>query len=136
MFVGGDGQVARVYDNNVSDCRRIGILINARHNPISNVFVKNNAVKNSGMNSLTLTGVEGGVVEDNKLEGSNIRQAIFLEKRKGLELTGHLTIENNYIVNSKNGDISTNYSGYGADSNAKVTIKNTKKALVSGIEGY
>ncbi|HDU3842904.1 TPA: right-handed parallel beta-helix repeat-containing protein, partial [Klebsiella pneumoniae subsp. pneumoniae] len=134
IFVGGDGQVARVYDNNVSDCRRIGILINARHNPISNVFVKNNAVKNSGMNSLTLTGVEGGVVEDNKLEGSNIRQAIFLEKRKGLELTGHLTIENNYIVNSKNGDISTNYSGYGADSNAKVTIKNTKKALVSGIE--
>lgn len=136
IFVGGNGETARVYDNQVSDCHRLGILINARKNPIQGVYVKNNKITRSGMNSLTLTGVEGGDIEGNTLDGSTIRQAIYLEQRKGLNLSGQLNIRNNHISNSAQGDISTNYSGYGTDAKARVMIQSTKKLTVSGIEGY
>ena len=88
------------------------------------------------MNSLTLTGVESGIIADNTLSGSNMRQAIFLEKRKNLYLSGEIKIENNIITNSINGDISTNYNGYGSDAKAKVLIKSSAKNEVKGISGY
>ncbi|HDX8780250.1 TPA: right-handed parallel beta-helix repeat-containing protein [Klebsiella oxytoca] len=136
IFVGGNGETARVYDNQVTDCRRIGVLINARKNPIQLVFVKNNIIKNMGMNSLTLTGVEGGVVESNTLDGSCLRQAIYLEQRKGLALSGELIIRDNFISNSVLGDISTNYPSYGKNNKAKIMIQSTKRLAITGIEGY
>ncbi|XXD09020.1 right-handed parallel beta-helix repeat-containing protein [Klebsiella sp. R445] len=136
IFVGGNGETATVSNNDVSNCRRIGILINARKNPISKLLVKGNKVKKSGMNSLTLTGVEGGEVTGNAFDGSTLRQAIYLEKRQGLNLTGELVIKNNIIMNSVSGDVSTNYSGYGSNSKAKVLIDSSQKLKVSGVEGY
>ncbi|MDH0961523.1 hypothetical protein N5C89_01460, partial [Klebsiella michiganensis] len=61
---------------------------------------------------------------------------IYLEQRKGLALSGQLNIRDNHISNSVQGDISTNYSGYGTDTKARVMIQSTKKLSVSGIEGY
>ena len=88
------------------------------------------------MNSLTLTGVEGGAVESNTLDGSSLRQAIYLEQRKGLALSGELIIRDNFISNSALGDISTNYSGYGKNNKAKIMIQSTKRLAITGIEGY
>lgn len=136
IFVGGNGETAKISNNEVSHCHRIGILINARGRPIKNIFVKSNRVINAGMNSLTLTGVESGNVTDNTLDGSTLREAIYLEKRKGLDLSGELIIKGNIIVNSVVGDVSTNYSGYGNNSKAKVLIQSSRKLKVSGIDGY
>lgn len=136
IFVGGNGETAIVSNNDVSHCRRIGILINARGNPIKQLSVKNNKVTEAGMNSLTLTGVEGGNIIDNTLDGSTLRQAIYLERRKGLDLSGELIIKGNLISNSAMGDISTNYSGYGNNSKAKVIIQSSRKLNISGVMGY
>ncbi|HHS9478290.1 right-handed parallel beta-helix repeat-containing protein [Raoultella ornithinolytica] len=136
IFVGGNGESAKVYDNQVSHCHRIGILINARKNPIKNIIIKNNQITESGMNSITLTAVESGDVMDNTLDGSINRQAIFLEKRNGLSLSGVLNISDNNILNAKSGDIGTNYSGYTNDHKAKVSIKSSRKLVIDGISGY
>ncbi|ADW75175.1 hypothetical protein Rahaq_3584 [Rahnella aceris] len=136
IFIGGDGESARVYDNKISNCRRVGILINARLNPIKEVFVKGNMILNSGMNSLTLTGVESGAVNENNLNGSVKRPTIYLERRNGLALSGILNISDNTILNSSSGDIGTNYPGYSNTSEATVQIKSARKLDVSGIKGY
>ena len=125
-----------MYDNQISNCRRIGILINARSNPIKEVLVKGNMILNSGMNSLTLTGVESGIVNGNNLNGSVKRPTIYLERRNELALSGILNISDNTILNSSVGDIGTNYPGYSNISEATVKIKSARKLDVSGIKGY
>lgn len=136
IFVGGNGESAKVYDNQISHCRRIGILINARKSPIKSILIKDNKITESGMNAITLTAVESGEVIKNTLDGSISRQAIFLEKRNGLSLSGVLNISDNDILNAKSGDIGSNYSGYINDRKASVSIKSSRKLVIDGINGY
>ncbi len=136
IFIGGNGQTARVYDNHVSQCRRVGILINARTKPIENVYIKNNKVTGSGANSITLTAVESGLVTLNTFDGSIYREAVFLERRNGLSLSGTLNISDNTILNAKTGDVGSNYHGYSKAGQARVMIKSTRKLSVNGIDGY
>ena len=88
------------------------------------------------MNAITLTAVESGEVIKNTLDGSISRQAIFLEKRNGLSLSGVLNISDNDILNAKSGDIGSNYSGYINDRKASVSIKSSRKLVIDGINGY
>ncbi|RKT75611.1 parallel beta helix pectate lyase-like protein [Rahnella aquatilis] len=136
IFVGGDGETAEVFGNNIINNRRIGLLINARNSPIRGLLIKNNNIVSSGMNSLTLTGVSSGNVINNTLDGSKIRSAIFLEKRNGMHMEGGINLLDNIISNSMKGDVSTNYDGYSIDGKAKILIQSKRKLLIKGIDGY
>jgi len=136
IFVGGDGETAEVFGNNIINNRRIGLLINDRNSPIRGLFIKNNNIVSSGMNSLTLTGVSSGNVINNTLDGSKIRSAIFLEKRNGMHMEGGINLLDNIISNAMKGDVSTNYDGYSIDGKAKILIQSKRKLLIKGIDGY
>ncbi|EPL8678327.1 hypothetical protein N0P70_004287 [Klebsiella michiganensis] len=107
IFVGGNGEVAAVFDNTCINAQRIGILIFGRISAIFGAELSGNKCQGNKYRSIGFTGVRYG-----KILGGNVGGAanwsIFIEGRTGLNNPDKIVIKNVDMYQSTSGDVSGN----------------------------
>lgn len=107
IFVGGNGEVAAVFDNTCINAQRIGILIFGRTAAIFGAELSGNKCQGNKYRSIGFTGVRYG-----KILGGNVGGAegwsIFIEGRTGLNNPDKIVVKNVDMYQSTLGDVSGN----------------------------